>query len=39
MYIFSIPFMIFALLFSLPPSRNSDHGSHINLFSPHPYYG
>ena len=33
-YIFSIPFTIFALLFSLPPSRNSDPGSHGRLFSP-----
>ena len=32
---FSIPFIIFALLFSLPPinSRNSDPGSHSRLFS------
>ena len=37
MYIFtffSIPFIIFALLFSLPPSRNSDPGSRSRLFSP-----
>ena len=31
---FSIPFIIFTLLFSLPPSRNSDTGSHSRLFSP-----
>ena len=31
---FPIPFFIFALLFSLPPSRNSDPGSHSRLFSP-----
>ena len=36
---FSIPFIIFALLFSLPPSRNSDQGSHSRLFPPPPYYG
>ena len=35
--LFSIPFMIFALLFS--PSRNSDPGSHIRLFSPPTHYG
>ena len=29
-------FIIFALLLSLPPSRNSDPGSHSRLFSP-PY--
>ena len=34
--IFSIPFIIFALLFSLPPSRNSDPGSHSSLFPPLP---
>ena len=28
------PFIIFAFLFSLPPSRNSDPGSHTRLFSP-----
>ena len=32
--VFSIPFMMFALLFSLPASRNSDPGSHSRLFSP-----
>ena len=31
---FPIPFIIFALLFSLPPSRNSDPGSHSRVFSP-----
>ena len=31
--------MIFALLFSLPPSRNSDPGSHSRLFSPPTHYG
>ena len=31
-FLFSIPFMIF-LLSSLPPSRNSDPGSHSRLFS------
>ena len=36
---FSIPFMIFALLFALPPSRNSDPGSHSRLFSPPTHYG
>ena len=34
-----IPFIIFALLFSLPSSRNSDPGSHGRLFSPPPHYG
>ena len=34
-----IPFIIFALLFSLPPSRNSDPGSHGRLFSPPTHYG
>ena len=35
------PFIIFALLFSLPPSRNSnsDPGSHSRLFSPPIHYG
>ena len=32
-YLFSIPFVVFALLFSLPPSRNSELGSHSRLFS------
>ena len=30
---FSIPFVVFALLFSLPPSRNSELGSQSRLFS------
>ena len=33
-FFFSILFIIFALLFSLPPGRNSDPGSHSRLFSP-----
>ena len=33
---FLIPFIIFALLLSLPPSLNSDPGSHSRLFSPLP---
>ena len=33
------PFIIFAFLFSLPPSRNSDPGSQSRLFSPPPHYG
>ena len=37
--LFSIPYIIFALLFSLPPSRNRDPGSHSWLFSPPPHYG
>ena len=37
--VFSIPFMMFALLFSLPASRNSDPGSHSRLFSPPTNYG
>ena len=36
---FFTPFNIFALLFSLPSSRNSDPGSHSRLFSPHTHYG
>ena len=35
----SIPFIMFALLFSLPPSRNSDPRSHRGLFSPPTHYG
>ena len=35
----SIPFTIFALLFSLPPSRNSDPESNSRLFSPPTHYG
>ena len=31
---FSVPFTTFALLFSLPPRRRSDPGSHSRLFSP-----
>ena len=38
-FFFSIPFTSFALLFSLPPSRNSDPGSHSRLFSPPTHYG
>ena len=34
---FSTPFIIFALLFSLRPSRNSEPGSHSRLFSPTHY--
>ena len=30
----SIPLIVFALLFPLPPSRNSDLGSHSRLISP-----
>ena len=33
-FFFLIAFAIFALLFSLPPSRISDPGSHSRLFSP-----
>ena len=33
---FVIPFIILALLFSLPASRNSDPGPHSRLFSPLP---
>ena len=33
-FLFFIPFTVFALLFSPPPSRNLDPGSHIRLFSP-----
>ena len=36
---FSITFIVFALLFALPPSRNSDPGSHSRLFSPPTHYG
>ena len=38
-FFFSIPFVIFALLFSLHPSRNSDPGSNSKLFSPPTHYG
>ena len=34
--VFPIPFIIFALLFSLPPSRSLDPGSRSRLFSPLP---
>ena len=34
-----IPFVVFALLFSLPPSRNADPGSHNRLFYPPTHYG
>ena len=33
---FFIPFSIFAFIFSLPPSRNSDSGSHRKFFYPLP---
>ena len=36
---FPIPFMNLALVFSLPPSRNSDPGSQSSLFSPPTHYG
>ena len=36
---FSIPFIIFVLLFSLAPSRNSDPGSHSRFFFPPTHYG
>ena len=35
-FFFPIPFIIFALLLPLPPSRNSDPGSHNRLVSPPP---
>ena len=38
-FCFSIPFTISTLLFPLPPSRNSDPGSHSRLFSPSTHYG
>ena len=38
-FFFPIPFVVFALLFSLPPSRNSDPGSHSRLFVPHTHCG
>ena len=31
-----VPFIVFALLYSLPPSRNSNTGSHSRLFPPLP---
>ena len=39
LFFFHPIYTIFALLFSLPPSRNSDPGSHSRLFSPPTYYG
>ena len=33
-YFFPIAFVTFALVISLPPSRNSDPGSHSRLFFP-----
>ena len=36
--IFLVPFIILALLFSLPPGRNSDPGSHGRLLSPPTHY-
>ena len=39
LFLFPIPFIIFALLFSLLPSRNSDPGSHRRLFSAPAHYG
>ena len=36
---FSIPFIIFALRFFLPPSPNSDPGSHSRLFPLPTHYG
>ena len=38
-FFLSIPFVIFAPLFSLPPSRNADRGSLSRLFSPPTHYG
>ena len=38
-FFFPIPFIIFALLFSLAPSRNSDPGSHGRLFFPPTHHG
>ena len=35
-FFFPMPFIMFALLFSLPPSRSSDPGSHSRLFPPLP---
>ena len=39
LFLFPISSIIFALLFSLPPSRNSDPGSHGRLFSTSTHYG
>ena len=36
LFIFSIPFIVFALLFSLPPGPNSDPGSVMQVLLP-PY--
>ena len=36
LFFFSIPFIISPFCFSLPPSRNSDPGSHSRLLSPLP---
>ena len=38
-FLFHPIYIFFALLFSLPPSRNSDPGSHSRLFSPPPHCG
>ena len=38
-FFFSIPFTVFALLFSLPLSRNSGPGSYSGLFPPPTHYG
>ena len=35
-FLLRIPCIVFALLFSLPPNRNSDPGSHSRLFPPLP---
>ena len=37
-FISPIPLIVLALPFSLPPSRNSDPGSHSRLFSPPTHY-
>ena len=39
LFFFPIPFVISALLFSFPPGRNADPGSHSRLFSPPTHYG
>ena len=38
-FFFPMPCIIFALLFSLPPSLDSDPGSYGRLFSPPTHYG
>ena len=38
-FFFPVPTIVLNLLFSLPPSRNSDPGSHSRLFSPRPHDG